>query len=93
MAECSHDCSECEKRKNRDCKGEADFRVKANAKSNIRRVVAVMSGKGGVGKSMVTSLLGLPKPPKPDDTADALAIALCHGQNAGSRLQGYFNGR
>lgn len=43
--------------------------------------------------AMVTSLLGLPKPPKPDDTADALAIALCHGQNAGSRLQGYFNGR
>lgn len=59
MAECSHDCSECEKRKNGDCKGEADFRVKANAKSNIRRVVAVMSGKGGVGKSLVTELLAV----------------------------------
>lgn len=34
--------------------------------------------------SMVTSLLKLPAPPKPDDTADALAIALCHGQNVGS---------
>ena len=34
--------------------------------------------------SMVTSLLKLPKPPKPDDTADALALALCHGQNVGS---------
>ena len=43
--------------------------------------------------TMVTMMLGLTKPPKPDDTADALAIALCHGQNAGSRLQGYFNGR
>ena len=34
--------------------------------------------------AMVTSLLKLPAPPKPDDTADALAIALCHGQNVGS---------
>ena len=34
--------------------------------------------------AMVTSLLKLPKPPKPDDTADALALALCHGQNVGS---------
>lgn len=34
--------------------------------------------------AMVTSLLKLPAPPKPDDTADALALALCHGQNVGS---------
>lgn len=27
---------------------------------------------------MVTKLLGLEKPPKPDDVADALAIAICH---------------
>ena len=31
--------------------------------------------------AMVTSILHLPKPPKPDDTADALAIAICHGHN------------
>ena len=37
--------------------------------------------------AMVTSLLKLPAPPKPDDTADALAIALCHGQNMGSALK------
>ena len=37
--------------------------------------------------AMVTSLLKLPAPPKPDDTADALAVALCHGQNAGSALK------
>jgi crossover junction endodeoxyribonuclease RuvC len=29
-------------------------------------------------QQMVTSLLRLPQPPKPDDAADALAIALCH---------------
>ena len=41
--------------------------------------------------SMVTMLLGLEKPPKPDDTADALAIAICHGHSGGSRLASYFN--
>ena len=40
---------------------------------------------------MVTSLLRLPAPPKPDDTADALAIAICHGHCGGSRLARYFN--
>ena len=39
--------------------------------------------------SMVTSLLGLGTPPKPDDTADALAIALCHAQTSSSLLQKY----
>lgn len=41
---------------------------------------------------MVTRLLRLPAPPKPDDTADAIAIALCHGQSAGSLLRA-MNGR
>ncbi len=41
--------------------------------------------------SMVTTLLGLPKPPKPDDTADALAIAVCHAHSGSSRLAGYYN--
>lgn len=41
--------------------------------------------------SMVSMLLGLEKPPKPDDTADALAIAICHGHSGCSRLASYFN--
>ena len=41
--------------------------------------------------SMVTMLLGLAEPPKPDDTADALAIAICHAHSGGSRLAGYYN--
>ena len=41
--------------------------------------------------SMVTMLLGLEKPPKPDDTADALAIAICHAHSGGSRLASYYN--
>ena len=41
--------------------------------------------------AMVSSLLKLKKPPKPDDTADALAIAICHSQCNGSKLGKYFN--
>ena len=41
--------------------------------------------------TMTTMLLGLPKPPKPDDTADALAIAICHAHSGASRLAPYFN--
>ena len=59
MSECSHNCSECAKKAAGECKGEHDFRVSANAKSHIRKVVAVMSGKGGVGKSLVTELLAV----------------------------------
>ncbi len=41
--------------------------------------------------AMVTLILGLAKPPKPDDTADALAIAICHAHSDSSRLADYFN--
>lgn len=41
--------------------------------------------------AMVTTLLGLKAPPKPDDTADALAIAICHGHSGASRLAEYYN--
>ena len=41
--------------------------------------------------TMVTQLLNLPAPPKPDDTADALAIAVCHAHSGGSRLAKYYN--
>ena len=41
--------------------------------------------------TMVTMLLNLDQPPKPDDTADALAIAICHAHSGGSRLASYYN--
>ncbi len=41
--------------------------------------------------SMVTTILSLPEPPKPDDTADALAIAVCHAHTGGSRLASFYN--
>lgn len=41
--------------------------------------------------SMVSILLGLKKPPSPDDTADALAIAICHAHCGCSRIAQYYN--
>lgn len=40
---------------------------------------------------MVTSLLRLKQAPHPDDTADALAIAICHAHTGSSRIAGYYN--
>jgi crossover junction endodeoxyribonuclease RuvC len=41
--------------------------------------------------TMVTMFLGLSAPPKPDDTADALAIAICHAHTGASRISEYYN--
>ncbi len=40
---------------------------------------------------MVTEFLHLEKPPKPDDTADALACAITHGHTGTSPLSAYYN--
>jgi crossover junction endodeoxyribonuclease RuvC len=37
-------------------------------------------------QQMVKTLLCLPEIPKPDDAADALAIAICHGQTWNPKL-------
>ena len=54
---CNHDCSHC----GEDCpsrNGEKpDFSAPANAGSRVKKVIGVVSGKGGVGKSLVTSLM------------------------------------
>ncbi len=56
MAECTHDCSSCGESCGERTE-EFDFRAKANPNSNVKKVIAVMSGKGGVGKSLVTASL------------------------------------
>ncbi|MDD6799621.1 MAG: crossover junction endodeoxyribonuclease RuvC [Firmicutes bacterium] len=40
---------------------------------------------------MVKTLLKLEKTPKLDDTADALAIAICHAHTGCSKIRDYFN--
>lgn len=51
---CDHNCEKCKA----DCESR-DLRAKQNAASSIRNVVAVASGKGGVGKSFVTASLAV----------------------------------
>lgn len=53
--ECTHDCSSCKASCND--REPQSLLVPANSKSSIKKVIGVVSGKGGVGKSMVTSLL------------------------------------
>lgn len=40
---------------------------------------------------MVRTILKLAAAPKLDDTADALAIAVCHARTSSSRMRGFFN--
>ena len=57
MSECTHDCSTCSA--NCASREKQSMIEKPHRLSNIKKVVAVMSGKGGVGKSLVTSLLAV----------------------------------
>ena len=52
---CTHDCSSCSS----DCASRKteSFLKAPHARSSIKKVIAVVSGKGGVGKSLTTSLL------------------------------------
>lgn len=55
MSECNHNCSSC----GEDCKERTSESMLAplHERSNVKKVIGVVSGKGGVGKSLVTSLL------------------------------------
>lgn len=53
MSECNHDCSSC----NQECGERKIEKITTNEKSKVRRVIGVLSGKGGVGKSFVSALL------------------------------------
>jgi len=56
---CNHDCSSCSQNCSDRETEQVDFRAKLNQYSRVNKVIAVVSGKGGVGKSMVTSLLAV----------------------------------
>lgn len=53
---CTHDCSSCSS----DCKSkEQNLHEELNKYSSVKKVIGVVSGKGGVGKSLVTSMLAV----------------------------------
>ncbi len=54
MAECSHDCSTCQSK----CSKES-LMAPMNQASKVKKIIGVVSGKGGVGKSLVTSMLAV----------------------------------
>lgn len=56
--ECSHNCSSC----GENCASRTENQsmiVEQNILSDVKKVIAVVSGKGGVGKSLVTSLMSV----------------------------------
>ena len=58
MSECTHDCSTCSQ--NCASRQQPESLVeKPHELSNIKKVIGIVSGKGGVGKSLVTSLLAV----------------------------------
>ena len=55
MSECSHDCSSC----SQNCSERKIEKEKQNDNSIVKKVIGIVSGKGGVGKSLVTSILSV----------------------------------
>lgn len=53
--ECTHDCSSC----GSNCAERVEEQKNKDNYAGVKKVIAVVSGKGGVGKSMVTSLLAV----------------------------------
>ena len=65
---CNHNCSEC----GQDCASRKDpqsLLEKPHELSRVKKIIGVVSGKGGVGKSMITSLLAVTMQRKGFDTA------------------------
>ena len=58
MSECTHNCSTCSHAGSCSSKKE-DMRAPLNPNSKVKKVIAVVSGKGGVGKSLVTGMLSV----------------------------------
>ena len=55
--ECSHECGSCGVSGCGERTSGGPTKLETNKRSNVKHVIGVVSGKGGVGKSLVTSLL------------------------------------
>lgn len=59
MSECNHDCGSCSANCDSRKVDKSEFLEALNPASSVKRVIGVVSGKGGVGKSLVTSMLAV----------------------------------
>ena len=55
MADCNHNCEGC----SQDCASRAQEPITPTSDTKIKKIVGVLSGKGGVGKSMVSAMLAI----------------------------------
>ena len=58
MADCNHDCSHCASNCGERTEKQS-FIEKPHELSHIKKIIGVVSGKGGVGKSLITSILAV----------------------------------
>ena len=56
MSECTHNCETCPS--SGHCESEIK-KAQLNERSSVKKVIAILSGKGGVGKSFITSYLAV----------------------------------
>ena len=74
--ECTHDCSSC----GLDCPSRQGPQHEApNPNSSVKKVIGVVSGKGGVGKSMTSALLACAPWPRHGRQPGLLAHPEPHG--------------
>ncbi|MGN0372346.1 MAG: P-loop NTPase [Enterocloster sp.] len=59
MSECNHDCGSCSANCDSRTVDKNEFLAALAPESSVKKVIGVVSGKGGVGKSLVTSLLAV----------------------------------
>ena len=60
VEECTHDCNTCGAScSSREGGAAQDLHEKLNEYSSVKKVIGIVSGKGGVGKSIVTSLMAV----------------------------------
>ena len=56
---CNHNCSSCGENCGSRTEEQIDFRTPLNPASSVKKVIGIVSGKGGVGKSLVTSMMAV----------------------------------
>lgn len=56
---CNHDCGSCAEKCSQQTMDKSQFLAPLHPQSKVKKVIGIVSGKGGVGKSLVTSLMAV----------------------------------